>query len=1245
MKQLKYSSLRLIKSFISFSLAFVMCFSSVFAYEFAQIKQESDAAVLEIEAEDFVGSGFKTVEDSSASGGKCIVGEGDGSKSVEYTLTLEDNAKMFVIYAVHKAETVNANLSYIKINHFENYSLYDYEVGKWNKTRLFYGEVEKGEYKIKLTNIRKGQKIDKLIIKYEPQKGDDGGVKFATNAIDNSKEYIPGKAENEKLNIAEAEERVPGSWLFEVEDGICSDKVRVGEDESCSGGKYFYAPTDEKLPHITEWDLTEEFSSRFKFNVTHKGSYKLWIRYSTPVSNQKSTWFAIDGNRPTRIDDSSIKGWVWKNLNTHYLDTGWHTLDIKYRQPGHKVDCVILTDVSGFTAKGQGSLPGEPVIFDSSSWDIIAKSASKPKMKTNNYRNMADCNYVMGKKDILVPATNLFNTCAIDYEMFDDSVVATKDRKYLKVYMDSERVIINGKALNSGTKAYKFEGAIPLIPISAAKKAFGIDYEYNKDENTLNVFYDFEENYREAKEGEIIATPGERFFSYEIPCDDPTAKCEVWYRFGVTDTWLLGSQNYDNMNTIKDGGIEYKSNGTRDWKYWKKCIPPVYSNGAFRGSELDNYVERTDIKVKLVKNGKEDVFVKYNALVPLNNVYTKDLTVEEFAPDTNGGILLIPTFENIGYYVDSEDSSGCSVTYRKKGEETVKKAYAPVYDDVSKQYRGSIVGLEENTEYEVTAKIGGKEVSAEIKTKNSDVPVAKTIGLSEIYRGKGGLLLQDIQGSEDGWIKITADEKMNTVDAGNVVYEAVLISNCKYLIFEGIKVRGGYCHGINIHGKSEYINIINCDIAEWGNEGILNEDFGGFAFEGAYRNNFGGIFFYDVGNILIERNYIHDSNVKTNAWDTDTYRDVHPKGGTGIQMLGTGGVVIRYNDVIGSDEHRFNDVMEGTNNSGRSTGSLSRDSDVYGNMMIYSEDDSIELDGGQRNVRVYANRMEQSRCGISTAPNMMGPTYLFNNLIVNLGGTYNNASGSAIKAGGNGGGDFFGHIFMFCNTMDSEGTGPANITYSGSSEYHSTTRNNIFVTRKDNKSPFKSLKADERDSNDYDLIAGGIAPTYKEGDEAHGVFAFPSYIDLDGGNYHLKDDSAGAGKGEYLDNFAESEAPDMGAYSTERNGRKNMPYRPVDMYTERPFEQAKDKEEREITIHVGDIGEGHSYSLVKNRDFGWMEIISDNGLENVPLSPNTTVKFKVKGDLSKCKAEQGKGLVLFRLENGFSVPITFWCVK
>ena len=1238
--------MRAIKRFIAVICAFLMLPALSFkadAIDYAPLAEDPTESVIEIEAESFTPGSFKTVENASASGGKCIVSA--AGERASYKINLEYTVDNFVLYAVHQADSRSNALTYIAVDHMENYSLYDYKYGQWNETRIYYGSVPKGEHTIYLQCVREGQKIDKFIIKY--QKSASAEILPATDTKNN---YQKGTAENAALNIAEATKETPGSFFFEIEEATSSNKMRIGYDEDASGGAYWYAPPDEGLAHITDVNMTDEIFARFKFDVKIRGKYRMWVRYYTPQAMQKTTWFAIDNKNYYRLEDNFSDAWEWKQTsNAYYLDEGTHTLDIKYRQPGQQIDCVILTMVEGFTAAGVGSLPGEPLILGEGEYKTIANVAKLSKLKVNNYRAKPDEEFVVEKNDILVPATSVTELLGQRIEEHGDNfVVYTEGRGYLKFYTDSTRAIVNGKVKNTQYKAYKHNGVIPMVSLSLLQEAFGFDYEYDAAQTTLHIFYNPEENYREASEEELILEGGERTVRYTIPHDNPEAKVEVWIKYNLADAGLFRRQNYDNMNSLATGGCIYKYVTMSEWSYWKKAPTPLYRDGAFHGSEYVSTIAPYDVKVRIVENGKENIFVKRNCVKPRNVTYTSKISAKEYAYKTNGELLLVPTFENIGYYIDySGEDASCEVIYREKDTEEWKKALAPVYDKTVGQFRGSIVYLKEGTYYEVKAQIksvGGSvisEKSAQAQTKNLDVKIAETINLSDIYSGEGTLLLRDMHGSEDGWIKIVGDGTMINA-LTDTTTEAVLFDRCSYIIFEDVKVRGGGLHGVLIGDECSDIRIINCDIAQWGHETAYDEQYGRHQRFGGLYNNSGGVYLMNAKNVLIERCYIHDSKITTNEWNNDDYKNIHPAGSTGIQMMGLSGVVIRYNDVVGSDKHRYNDVMEGTSNGSRNNSSTGSDADIYGNMMIYGEDDCIELDGGQMNVRVYKNRMEQTRCGISTAPNMMGPSYLFNNLIVNLGGSWKNESGSAVKAGGAPDG-VMGLQYFINNTMDSEASGPTNINYSGSSNYHAFSRNNIFVTHKSARNALANKAADERDDFDYDLIYGGIFNVPGENREMHGVFAEPQYVDASKGIYHLTESSPGTNGGTYIDNFNEDTAPNMGVYEKD-DTNAFMPYRPVDMYADKYRVELRDGEVGEITVNLGKIGENRNYSILKSLDDDWLEILQ-NETEDIPAAENSTVTFKIKGDMTRCERAEGKSMVIFRLDNGYSIPVTVYVTK
>lgn len=58
--------------------------------------------------------------------------------------------------------------------------------------------------------------------------------------------------------------------------------------------------------------------------------------------------------------------------------------------------------------------------------------------------------------------------------------------------------------------------------------------------------------------------------------------------------------------------------------------------------------------------------------------------------------------------------------------------------------------------------------------------------------------------------------------------------------------------------------------------------------------------------------------------------------------------------------------------------------DVYGNDITHIVDDPIEIDYNAANVRVWSNRVTNSRMGISLAPIFGGPAYVFRNTFFNL---------------------------------------------------------------------------------------------------------------------------------------------------------------------------------------------------------------------------------------------------------------------
>ena len=96
-------------------------------------------------------------------------------------------------------------------------------------------------------------------------------------------------------------------------------------------------------------------------------------------------------------------------------------------------------------------------------------------------------------------------------------------------------------------------------------------------------------------------------------------------------------------------------------------------------------------------------------------------------------------------------------------------------------------------------------------------------------------------------------------------------------------------------------------------------------------------------------------------------------------------IVIRYNDIVGSDKFRWNDAIAGDCDNFSLIGGPSEDAEIYGNYFAFGNDDGIELDGAQKNCRFFFNRIEGFFCGVSVAAVRRGPSFVYCNEISNPG--------------------------------------------------------------------------------------------------------------------------------------------------------------------------------------------------------------------------------------------------------------------
>lgn len=623
-------------------------------------------------------------------------------------------------------------------------------------------------------------------------------------------------------------------------------------------------------------------------------------------------------------------------------------------------------------------------------------------------------------------------------------------------------------------------------------------------------------------------------------------------------------------------------------------------------------------------------------------------------------LTTVPLFQTCSIYLETEDmNTPCSVEFRKKGSDKWLKGFELVkstnqsYPDKWKpsdppyidkpMLRGSIVNLEENTDYELKLTQGKNISTSNFRTWSPNPPVKKTVNLKK-SNPQNGIKIGE-KGTKDAWIKYTADKDF-VLKADDKTDAVITLENAEYIIIENLKIEGGKLYGILLK-NSNNIRIINCDISGFGRIGKqdLSKDGKYYTEDGKQVNYDGGIYINQSGNTVIERCYIHDPRGKANSW-----RYSHPAGPEAVVVWSTGGTVIRYNDFIGSDAHRWNDVVEGVGN-GLAKGGFFKDAEIYGNNFYFGNDDGIELEGGEMNIKVFLNKIEGTLCGTSTGPCILGPSYIYRNLLVNLG----DEDGISCALFKNGfAGDEEGQLFFFNNTA--YGNTPAYNAYGNKEKKGKSIkaflRNNIFSTPMGflDEGVFK-----KENDFDYNLYYGAnLSIMKKEHDlftsknsEKHGLFSKnPDFSAPEKGDYSLKNGSPALNTGIKINNFIDENQVDMGAVAQGENFV--IPYRPIPLYLDRyqiNFSSEKGKEPQTANIDAN-IKNAKNYTedfeIKQNEVFDWFSIEPARGT----FKENSKVQFKVSLNREKMqKPGLYKGAFLIRLSNGFSRAVTVYAVE
>jgi len=133
---------------------------------------------------------------------------------------------------------------------------------------------------------------------------------------------------------------------IEAEDGVMNSPMERAADNSASSGMYVWTRNGGGYGG----------SAQYNFDVSNAGKYIIWGRVLTPNGKDDSFFVSVDGGSESLWETTMSTKWTWDKVShrdgadpvTYNLSAGKHTLLIKQREDGAKLDEFIITDDLNF---------------------------------------------------------------------------------------------------------------------------------------------------------------------------------------------------------------------------------------------------------------------------------------------------------------------------------------------------------------------------------------------------------------------------------------------------------------------------------------------------------------------------------------------------------------------------------------------------------------------------------------------------------------------------------------------------------------------------------------------------------------------------------------------------------------------------------------------------------------------------------------------------------------------------------
>jgi len=151
-------------------------------------------------------------------------------------------------------------------------------------------------------------------------------------------------------------------WLEAEHANTIVPPLEIADDEEASGGRFIYAPNASG----SEYTPGGSIAATYEVTISQPGVYFLWGRVQARNTNDDSFFVKVDDNADNLWGVEIGEQWHWDTVNDrdiadpvkYMLTSGVHTISIKLREDGTKLDKMLLTNDPDFVPSGEGGVAG-----------------------------------------------------------------------------------------------------------------------------------------------------------------------------------------------------------------------------------------------------------------------------------------------------------------------------------------------------------------------------------------------------------------------------------------------------------------------------------------------------------------------------------------------------------------------------------------------------------------------------------------------------------------------------------------------------------------------------------------------------------------------------------------------------------------------------------------------------------------------------------------------------------------------